>query len=278
MRVCAWPLIGLVVLGVASGEEAADEASKPEATDDDLDLDNLDTDGDTDGPEDNTPDESLGKEKYEEIDFDKDMPEDKRKERMQACLTASKEMIAVNRNFADSSVKSVMNQAGGQLSKEQAWNYVIFNMMLMCYQQITDDMVETAQKGGEIGVGDLEEVFAAPKGTPKRAGQRHVELWESVARESHDKESKAYKSSQQSSYSSESTAGGKPGDIGFMGQNLTGGSGLMYILGVFAVIFGLVTLVIIKMSKPTSKNVKYQSSKSIAKKEKAEKMAAKKSR
>jgi hypothetical protein len=268
MKVWTLAAIGLVAVGVAYAED-------DEVTDDDLDLDSLDDDL---GPGDD--DMMQPPPQIEEIDFDKDMPEPQRKDRMKGCLGATQEYIKANPQMAEAYAKQITTQAQGKLKPEQAWNYVVFNMMMMCYQQITEEYVEMVKSGGEFGDGELEQLFSPPQGQqPKRAGESHVKLWEKVAQEN-AKDQQRQQRAQQSSYSSSSAnegySSGKLGDMGFVGQSLTGGSGLLYVLGVFAVIFGIVTLVILKTSKPPDKNVKYQSSKSIAKKEKADAAAAKK--
>lgn len=261
-------MIGLVVLGVAYGED-------DEVTDDDLDLDNLDDDLGPEGGDGDAPPEQA---QVEEIDFDKDMPEPQRRDRMKGCLVATQEYVRKNPKMAEAGVKQLTTQSGGKLKADAAWNYVIFNMMMICYQFISEELVEMTKSSTEFGDGELEQVFAGGSRAAKRAGESHVKLWESVAQEN-AKEYQRNQKKQQSSYSQSGyESSGRAGDLGFVGQSLTGGSGLLYVLGVFAVIFGIVTLVILKTSKPPEKNVKYQSSKSIAKKEKAEKMAAKKAR
>lgn len=261
MRAWACAVIGIVVLDVACSED--DERTEHDGTNGDPEsgdiADPIGDIGDIAGKVDPT--------QVEEIDFDKDMPFPQKKERMQTCLVAMRASVKANPQIAEGAVNQIMSETKGDMSETQARNYASFFMMINCYQQISDEQVEMVKTSKEFGEGELERLMMASAAITRVASESHGKLWKLVVEE--DAKLQASLHQQQQSGSSTSSTGGQP---------VVGGTGIVSILGFFAVVFGIAAFVILKMAKPAEKATKYQSGKSIAKKEKAEKMAAKKAR
>lgn len=233
----------LALLLAALGTRADDA----DGDDDDLDLDDLDED---EGPSPAPPVE----------DFDLGIPEEDRRKMMASCWQHTLNRVQLRGEELKAAVEQMVAARREQgLSSDQAMNTLLFGWMMACYMNIDGDGVRKVTPSDTQSLEN--DIFGQRSDRPQQVNQasrRQWQLLESIIKEQQERAG--------SSSSSPMGSAGPP----------AGGQGsFTYVLVVFAVLFGLGALVVLKLVRADQS---VQAEKEAKKAEKAEKKLSKKAK
>lgn len=251
--------------GDAEAKEAAGDAKVAGVDDkDDLDLDDLDDNGDTSVEE---PVE----------DFDLTLPPEDQKKRMRACMTHTMNHARARREQLDEVATQMAKGAGGAqkgMSKDQAINTLIFSWMMSCYMNIDSSTMQQATLGSILDEETETQLFAQRTDRAQQvhqASQRQWKLLESVLMEQSETQKKEAKEAQQQQQQRQEQSGNLPptGQPAPLGSSMSGSSQALYVFCVFGVIFGLGAIGVFRLSSSETSD-KDRSAKNLKKQQKAE--------
>jgi len=245
-----------------------DDAEAGMGSDDDLDLE--------DDFEDNDPSPNPGPMggAPEVEDFDLGMDETDKSNRMGSCFSYTMGRLQVRRDMMQKHAQEMMEQHG--VKQNQAMTAVISSWMMACYMNIEEDQVTQAigtPFGQPIAVSKEREdgMFAhhpAAKQTAQQASRKQWSLLETTLNENSKNMPQGPGADQKS------RPGGPQAEP--LGMHMDSGTGFIYMMAVFVVLFGLGAIVVMRLSQKEQGNDKDRGSKSQRKAEKAERQAAKK--
>lgn len=237
---------------------AADDVSEGAAADD------IDDDGDFDLDDDLDDDDAGSPPPVEVEDFDLGLPEEDRQRMMASCFHHSVNRLGLKKDEIQTMVKEMVNRPGSDMSETQALNTLLFSWMMACYMNVKVDSVSkvTAQDTKEMESSLFDQRPGSPQ-HPNQASRRQWKLLEEVVTEMRK----------------HNPGGVRPPGTGGPGEEESpvppgaGSFGSMYALIVFAVIFGLGAIVVLKLVRAGSR---VQSERDAKRAEKAEKKLARK--
>lgn len=201
-----------------------------------------------------------------ELDVDEGLSESEKETRMRACFRTAMKRMEADPSMVEAAMGQMMaqsgQQSGGDMSEEQATNYVVFTMVMSCYSSINTTLVEQIMSGARLPKKVEEDLFA-PGASPPRPKRQQYALLETVVREERLAESSA----------------AVPFDpltgMYVIGQTMTVRTKALYAFAIIVVTFGGILLLykrILSFSGPP----KQYSSKSLRKLRSAERSLAKK--
>lgn len=231
----------LALLLAALGTRA-DDADGDDDVDDDLDLDDVD-----EGPGPAPPVE----------DFDLGIPEEDRRKMMASCWKHTINRVQLRKSELDAAIEQmVAARKESGMSSDQAMNTMLYGWMMACYMNIDGDGTRKVTPSDTQALES--DIFSQRSDRPQQVNQASQRQWELL-------ESTIKEQQQSTGGSSRSSPTGE----GFSGQ----GGSTTYVLVVFAVIFGLGGLVVLKLVRADQS---VQAEKDAKKAEKAEKKLSKK--
>lgn len=221
-------------------------------------------------------------------DFDLELSEDDKTTRMGTCFSYTIGRMQARRDMMMETAKQIMEQHG--VHDQQAVTAVLSNWMMACYMNIESAEIDEASgtKFGapiEVAANREEEMFGmspSAKQTAPQASQRQWSLLQTILKEHSRNVPQNDPSPQQQQQQQQRQESGDTqsprGQPQLLGSGMDTGTGFLYMTLVFTVLFGVGTIVVLKLNslKPEVKGEKDRGSKSEKKKEKAEKQAAKK--
>lgn len=201
-----------------------------------------------------------------ELDVDEDLSESEKELRMRACFRTATKRMEADPSMVEAAMGQMMaqsgQQGGGDMSEEQATNYVVFTMVMSCYSSINATLVDKIMSGARLPKGVEEDLFAPGASAPRPTRQQYA-LLEAVVREER--------------LADASTA--VPFDpltgMYTIGQTMTIRTKALYALAVIVVTFGGILLLYYRILKFAAPPKEY-SSKSLRKLRSAERSLAKK--
>lgn len=201
-----------------------------------------------------------------EMDADEGLDENEKELRMRACFRTATKRMEADPDMVETSISQMMaqggQQSGGDMSEEQATNYVVFTMVMSCYSSIGTAQVDTIMSGARLPKTAEEDLFK-PGASPPRPTRRQYALLETVVRE------------ERLVQSSEAVPFDPLTGMYTIGQTMTIRTKALYALAVIVVTFGGILLLyrrILRFAAPA----KEYSSKSLRKLRSAERSLAKK--
>jgi len=296
-------LIMLRLSAVPADDEAESPAPSEASGDDDTDLDMEEDFEDAEspqlqgggGPMAGGPPRGYGinSQAPEVEDFDLEFTEDDRSTRMGTCFSYTIGRMQARREMMSHVARGIMSEHG--VEEQQAITAVLSNWMMACYMNIASEEMDQAigtpfGSPVETPADKDQELFSqspSAKQTAQQASERQWRLLETTLKESAENVPESVKKGpqqnqqqqqqqQQQQHRDSQGARGQP-QAGLPGSSMDTETGFIYMIAVFVVLFGIGTLVVLKLNvKENGKAEKDRGSKSEKKKEKAEKMAAKK--
>eukprot|EP00929_Paragymnodinium_shiwhaense_P027994 TRINITY_DN16308_c0_g1_i1.p1 TRINITY_DN16308_c0_g1~~TRINITY_DN16308_c0_g1_i1.p1 ORF type:complete len:265 (+),score=88.18 TRINITY_DN16308_c0_g1_i1:73-867(+) len=250
----ALSLLGAVLLQPVVGEEPID----PDA---DLDLD--DEDFDTELPP-GAPDAGENAEPVE--DFDKDLSEGTRKERMQSCFDATLKRLEERKQQVRDMVQEM--KTAQSINDNMAANSIAFSWAMTCYLNAEDDSLKLFQASSPFTEAFEMAAFGPKPERPQQvqqASRRQWSLLEEVVKAMGEKQKASSKSSGAGGGGSSGSKGPPTPTQNLPGSGMSASGQAMYMLVVLGVFFGVGALVVMKLG--ANENVEKKSGKA----EKAEK-------
>jgi len=262
---------------VLADDDAGSPAPSEEAGDEDFDLDMEEDFEDGGSPEMQGGGGPMGGGPPEVEDFDLELTEDDRSNRMGTCFSYTMGRIQARRQMVSQTAREIMEMH--KIQEQQAITVVLSNWMMACYMNIGDDEMDQAigtpfGSPLETPADKEEEIFGQNPLAPQTVRQASERQWKLLGETM--KENQEHFKQQQQQQRGAPPPRGQP-QAGLPGSSMDTGTGFIYMIAVFVVLFGIGTLVVLKLNvKENGKTEKDRGSKSEKKKEKAEKMAAKK--
>jgi len=266
-------------LSAVLADDDDDDAESPAPSeftgDDDFDLDMEEDFEDGGSPQMQGGGGPMGGGPPEVEDFDLELTEDDRSTRMGTCFSYTMGRIQARREMVSQTAKEIMEMHN--IQEQQAITTLLSNWMMACYMNIADEELDQAigtpfGSPIETPADKEEELFGqspSARQTVRQASERQWRLLGVTLKENQQH-------FQQQQQQQRGSPRGPP-PAGLPGSSMDTGTGFIYMVAVFVVLFGLGTLVVLKLNtKENGKAEKDRGSKSEKKKEKAEKLAAKK--